>query len=98
MTKTQRRIAEEVRREVARRWPMGVIPPREGGRFFRMMADRLDCTEWAISDLGEEEGWWPWSAEQVVRAFAKAEEEERKHRRQVKRGECKETWLPFSRC
>ena len=94
VTRKQREVGPAIRREVAKRWPEGVIPPTEGGRFFRRMSDELGCPEYVLSKLGQAEGWWPWTPGQVVRAFEKREREQRKERRQAKRGEQKETWLP----
>jgi hypothetical protein len=86
MTREQMRVGPAVRAEVRRRWPGGVIPPTEGGRFFRDMSDRLGCEEYVMSMLGQAEGWWPWTPGQVIRAFEKREREERMARREAKRG------------
>ncbi len=51
LNRRQREIAAAVRDEVRRRYPLGIIPPMEGGRLFRELADRLLCRSDQISEL-----------------------------------------------
>ena len=62
-----REIADLLRKECGRRWPGAVIPPAEGGRFFREMSDRCGLRERAISDLARKLELWPWKPDDVVR-------------------------------
>ena len=70
LRRVQRMVRPVLELEVAARWPGGVIPPLAGGTFFREMADRYDYPEYVFSLLGRRLGCWPWTAEQVVDAFA----------------------------
>lgn len=66
----QRRVRPVLLLEVAARWPRGVICPLKGGAFFREMSDRYGYPELVFSLLARRLGFWPWTAAQVVEAFA----------------------------
>jgi hypothetical protein len=68
----QRRVRGVFRREVAARWPEGVIPPTEGGRFFRELSDRYGCPEFVFSELGTRLGCWPWTHGDILAAYRRA--------------------------
>lgn len=66
----ERCTATAVQEVVLARWPGGVVPPLAGGRLFRALADRWDCSEQTVSDAARKAGAWPWKPEDVARAKA----------------------------
>jgi hypothetical protein len=46
----------------------GTIPPCEGGRVFRIIADEFAQPEYRVADLARDLGYWPWSVMDVVLA------------------------------
>ncbi len=76
-TRAQQQIATALERSVRRNWPGGVIPPTEGGPFFRALAERLGCQERALSQQARRAGYWPWTPVQVVQAFGEREAQQR---------------------
>jgi hypothetical protein len=65
--------------EVRARWAEGVIPPMEGGRFFRDLATRWSCTEAFIADLAAIAGCWPWTEEDVLMAYREQADAKREY-------------------
>src|SRR3954463_5364302 len=54
----------------------GVIPPLEGGPFFRRLAEEWDVGEAEIADAAAGLGAWPWKARDVIRAARRRAREE----------------------
>jgi len=65
-------VAALLHREVPRRWPERIIPPAEGGPFFREVASRTGLVERKISDLARRLGYWRSTPADVRRGASSA--------------------------
>jgi hypothetical protein len=65
-------LAAEFQAVLHRIYPDGLIPPREGGLFFREAADHFGVEERQLQAIAAKAGAWPWRPCQVERAFREA--------------------------
>lgn len=49
-------------------YPDGLIPARDGGALFGILADELGIAQWMVCEVCALRGWWPWTPAEIDEA------------------------------